>query len=151
MAHAEEIISGLFLGNRHASHDMDFLTKNQIGLIVNCTKSLPFQTSIKTIETLRVPVDDILDPKDSIVLLSWMPHILQVLSTALLSRKRVLVHCRQGRQRSATVVACYLMLVNNWGVKQSIVFVNRKRQVAFRPKVNFHYTLQNFYAQINSV
>ncbi|XP_022322285.2 phosphatidylglycerophosphatase and protein-tyrosine phosphatase 1-like isoform X1 [Crassostrea virginica] len=39
----------------------------------------------------------------------------------------VYVHCKAGRTRSATIVACYLMKVNNWNPQEAVAFVESKR------------------------
>jgi len=41
-APANEIVPGLWLGNKHASQDRGFLDTKKIGAIFNCTKDLPF-------------------------------------------------------------------------------------------------------------
>lgn len=39
----------------------------------------------------------------------------------------VYVHCKAGRTRSATLVACYLMQKNNWDAKTAVHFMKSKR------------------------
>jgi atypical dual specificity phosphatase len=39
----------------------------------------------------------------------------------------VYVHCKAGRTRSATLVACYLMQIHSWTPQQSVQFIKEKR------------------------
>lgn len=39
----------------------------------------------------------------------------------------VYVHCKAGRTRSATLVACYLMTVNKWSPNEAYLFMRSKR------------------------
>ncbi|XP_013404192.1 phosphatidylglycerophosphatase and protein-tyrosine phosphatase 1-like [Lingula anatina] len=39
----------------------------------------------------------------------------------------VYVHCKAGRSRSATLVACYLMKVHNWSPEEAVSFIKDKR------------------------
>jgi hypothetical protein len=50
------IIPGLYLGNAKSSLDDEFLKKNNIRAVFNCTKDLPFHHSIRN--KYRIPVDD---------------------------------------------------------------------------------------------
>jgi len=49
------------------------------------------------------------------------------------SGQSVYVHCKAGRTRSATLVGCYLMAVNNWTPEQA---VNHMKEM--RPHVLLH-------------
>ncbi|XP_062570419.1 phosphatidylglycerophosphatase and protein-tyrosine phosphatase 1-like [Saccostrea cucullata] len=39
----------------------------------------------------------------------------------------VYVHCKAGRTRSATIVACYLMKVHKWKPEEAVAFIQSKR------------------------
>lgn len=147
---AHEIIPGIFLGNKEAAHDLQFLRRNNIRLVVNCTKDIPFQSSISTIENYRVPVDDKLAHEDSEKLLFLMPMILQKILSAHYNRSNVLVHCFAGIQRSATVVACLLMFMHRMTSEEAIVYIRSIRPIAFTPSANFRYTLQKFEKEVRS-
>ena len=51
------IIPNIYLGNYNASQDLDFLKKNNIKLIVNCSKGIEFLNNYEC-EKVRVPIDD---------------------------------------------------------------------------------------------
>ncbi|XP_056010276.1 phosphatidylglycerophosphatase and protein-tyrosine phosphatase 1-like [Ostrea edulis] len=43
------------------------------------------------------------------------------------NQSSVYVHCKAGRTRSATIVACYLIKVNNWKPQEAVEFLHTKR------------------------
>lgn len=50
----------------------------------------------------------------------------------------VYVHCKAGRTRSTTVVACYLMQRHNWSPEEAVEFIRRKRpHIILRNKQKF--------------
>lgn len=42
-------------------------------------------------------------------------------------RQQVYVHCKAGRTRSATLVACYLMQRHGWSPEESVEFIRARR------------------------
>lgn len=50
-------------------------------------------------------------------------------------RESVYVHCKAGRTRSSTIVACYLVKVNQWTPEEAVDFIkSRRHQVWLRDK-----------------
>jgi protein-tyrosine phosphatase len=56
----------------------------------------------------------------------------------------VLVHCHAGMQRSACVVAMYLIAINGLKVEEAIAYIKQRRPIAFTPGVNFLKAIQGF-------
>jgi predicted protein tyrosine phosphatase len=56
----------------------------------------------------------------------------------------VLVHCSAGRQRSATVVAAYLMAFHGMDLDATLEFMKRKKPDVFFPEANFMPVLRRF-------
>jgi len=64
------------------------------------------------------------------------------------SGKSVYVHCKAGRGRSATVVACYLMQKHGWDPDAAVTFLKQKRyQVVIR--YAHQQTLTDFFKDLN--
>ena len=59
---ANMIIPRLWLGNKNAAADATFLKENNIRVVFNCTKTLPFEESV--VHKIRLPVDDNLEPQE---------------------------------------------------------------------------------------
>jgi protein tyrosine/serine phosphatase len=113
-----EIIPGLWLGNHQSAIDIDFLKKNDINFILNCTPNTPFFNEIhskkslshlQNIDTYRIPVNDSLLERDFILMEKYLKIILPILVKKYTrDKKHILIHCQAGKQRSAIVVAALL-------------------------------------------
>ena len=53
---ADEIIPGLWLGNKVAAGDQNFSKINNVRAVFNCSKDIPFNATIP--RQYRIPVDD---------------------------------------------------------------------------------------------
>ena len=140
-ANAHEIIPRLWLGNVKASKDEDFIRQKNISVVFNCTKNLPFSPIIPI--KYRVPVDDNLEHQEIRNMELWSYEIVYKL-TKELKQGSVLVHCYAGMQRSAAVVAMYLIANYNMKKDNAIAFIRRQRPIAFRPSANFEKSIQGF-------
>jgi protein tyrosine/serine phosphatase len=138
---ADLILPGLWLGNKVASTNGKFLKDNNIQCVFNCTKDLPFSSIVK--RKYRVPVDDNLEREEIRNMELWSYEIVYKL-TRELKQGNVLVHCYAGMQRSAAVVAMYLIANHNMKKENAISFIKRKRPIAFRPYANFENAIQGF-------
>lgn len=112
----------LFLGNYNSSIDSEFLLKNNITVIINCTPDLPFidekflkisnLNKLKSLEKYRIPVYDSLLPKDIYLMETYFDKALRFLFIKLFKEhKNVLINCYQGRQRSAIFLAAFLFVI----------------------------------------
>lgn len=138
---ADLILPGLWLGNGKASMDEDFLKKNNITVIFNCTKDLPFHSTIK--RRYRVPVDDNLEAEEIRNLELWSYEIIYKL-TKEHHLQNILVHCYAGMQRSAAVVAMYLIAHKKMKTDEAIAFLKEKRSIVFLPFPNFYDAIVGF-------
>lgn len=134
-----EIIPGLYLGNYHAA-SLESIEENKFYVIVNSTPNIPF-ASKKTIN-IRIPVEDDMSLYSNMMMVKYIQRYLPVIHRYLKSGKKVLIHCRAGVQRSATIVAAYLMRYHKMTIRQAISFIRDKRMIAFRPGPNFLHTLE---------
>ena len=138
---ADLIVPGLWLGNGKASLDDKFLKENNIRVVFNCTKDLPFHSGIS--RRYRVPVDDNLRAEEIRNMELWSFEAIYKL-TKEHKQANVLVHCYAGMQRSAAVVAMYLIAKYGMAKEQVIPFIKSKRSIAFWPYTNFDKAIQGF-------
>jgi len=139
---AHEIIPGLWLGNKKASMNKEFLRKNKITTVFNCTKDLPFEPSVK--RSYRVPVDDNLEPVEIGNLEKWAPEIVYKVIGEYNAGRSILIHCFAGMQRSAAVVAMTLIAMYQVPADKVMKFIRDKRNVAFFPQANFDKAIRGF-------
>jgi dual specificity phosphatase 12 len=140
---ADEILPGLWLGNAQASRDEVFLRTHGIQTVFNCTKDIPFHPSI--LNRYRVPVDDNLQPEEIRNMELWSYEILYKLIGEYKKGKPILVHCAAGMQRSAAVVAMFVMTTKGMNWEQAKRHIKQRRAIAFFPGANFEKAIVGFY------
>lgn len=133
---AHEIIPNLWLGNKDAARDADFLRQNKIGLVVNCSNDIK-NFYEKNIEYIRIPVDDSLQNKDFVIMTNHLFPVVPYIDYYLNKNVPVFVHCFAGMQRSASVIAAYLLYKFKIPLYQTIIYIQKKRNIAFTPQINF--------------
>lgn len=148
---AHEILPGLWLGNRQAALDGAWHQQQRIHAVFNCTKDIPFEAQVT--RRYRVPVDDNLRSEEIRNMELWSYEIAYKLAAEMRraekERSAVLVHCAAGMQRSAAVVAMYLIAKQNMRADEAIHFIQSKRPIAFRPEANFDAAIRGFEAAFN--
>lgn len=140
---ANEILPGLWLGNREASQDVQWLQANQIVTVFNCTKDIPFSSAVPY--KYRVPVHDNLQPEELRNLELWSQEIVYKIAKERNQGHHILVHCAAGMQRSAAVVAMYLISQYRCTPEEAIQFIKSKRPIAFYGQANFGPSIRGFY------
>jgi len=138
---ADEILPGLWLGNINASKDLEFLKEKRIRSVFNCTKDIPF-SDIK-LQNYRLPVDDNLQEEEIRNMELWSIETIYKLYKEY-AKGPVLVHCHAGMQRSAAVVAMYLISKKDIKYEQAKAYIQERRAIAFRPKANFEKSIRGF-------
>lgn len=142
-ASSSVILPNLWLGDINAAHDYEFIKKNNIDVIINCTKNIPFITEINKeakdlqIEYYRLPVNDSLLEKDFILMQHCLDMILPEILEKYKEGKKILIHCYVGKQRSAIFVAALLksMLDNGTKVENLEKIEDKKKE--FDNIINF--------------
>ena len=140
---ADEIIPGLWLGNRVAALDPSWLSEKGIQCVFNCTKDIPFVES--TPRKYRVPVDDNLQAEEIRILELWSYEVVFKMTREYKTGQPMLVHCAAGMQRSAACVAMFLMATRGTTPDQAIAFIKERREIAFHPSANFYQSMEGFY------
>ena len=147
---ADEIIPRIWLGNYRASTDEDFIRKNNINVVFNCTKDLPFSYSIPI--KFRVPVDDNLQEAEIRNLELWAAEIAHKILMEYNKGHTILIHCMAGMQRSAACVAFFLIVHEEMHALDEMAFIKQRRSIAFHPSANFgrsiDYFDRQFYTEI---
>lgn len=133
-----QISTFLYLGNIDSLKDQD-----KFHLIVNCTKHIPLATKCK--ETIRISVDDHPTECDNMAKFMNQTHVLEKIHNCRMNQQPVLIHCHAGMQRSAAVLACYLIHYYKMTPDEAIRFIKHKRPIAFYPQANFIKVIQNEY------
>lgn len=121
--HADEILYNLWLGNKCAALDPEFIKNHQINVVFNCSNTIPFiDVHLKNIkkklikQEYRLPVSDNSQPSQINKMYDILPKAVQCLDNELSAGNRILVHCYAGIQRSLTLVTAYILYktVDSW-------------------------------------
>jgi dual specificity phosphatase 12 len=150
-----EILPSLWIGDYKDSADIGFLEKNNIKVIINCTKDLMFidEPQIRRLKKIRIPVDDRPSQSyydDNMIMYHTMHDVIKEIHEYITSDKPVLVHCQMGKQRSAAVIAGYFIMYGNVDVNTAVQYIRSKRPKCFYPKVNFELALTKFHTHLNT-
>lgn len=129
-----EIVPHLYLSNYQ-----DALSVPKDFFVINCSKDLPM-VQTKGGGT-RLYVDD--SPHSIETMTKNLPIMIKYIEEHVKENKNVLVHCFAGQQRSATVIAAYLMKTKGLSTEDAIAFVKSKKQDAFAGGVHFYTSLNN--------
>ena len=143
MQNANEIIPRVWLGNRFAAWDPEWLKQNNITVVFNCTKDLHFAEGVNT-KKYRVPVDDNLKAEEINNMTLWSPEIAYKVTHEYNQGNNILIHCAAGMQRSAAVLTMFLITVTGKDAPTLISYIRKKRQIAFVPQVNFRKSIDYY-------
>jgi len=149
-----KILPNLYLGNIESAENKKFIKEKKIKVIINCTTSIPnyfqFDKDFSDLEYFRIPVDDSLLDEDIELMAQSLSQYVKIINNALLQNKPVLVHCYAGRQRSACLIAAYLIYKYDYSIDQAYKYIISKRKEAFHygKNYNFHKSLLNYIQQI---
>lgn len=141
---AHLILPRLWLGNKKAAHDTDFLRSQKISMVVNCTKDIPFAAAPGVKLRMRVPVDDNLQKKEIQNLAQWSPEIIYKIVHAWNQGHVILIHCYAGVQRSAAVMAMTLIALRQMTTDSAMRYIRACRPIAFFPAANFIFSIRYF-------
>jgi dual specificity phosphatase 12 len=130
----------LWIGSMKDSMDTQAAARHGVGLVVNCTRDLPFV--VPGVARYRVPVDD--HPDDARDMLLHLAPAVREIDKALHRGDGVLVHCFAGVSRSASVVAAYLMYREGLTPLQAMQRVREAKPETFAPHANFAGALEAF-------
>ena len=128
---ADRVDENIFIGNEAAANDLEWLAKEGISLIVNCAKEIPNYHE-GTLRYLRLDLDDGRSQKNAEDDLYRVSEATYRYLAATLKRDpkaKILVHCRAGISRSASVVVYYLMRKNSMDYDTALRYLKERRPI----------------------
>jgi protein-tyrosine phosphatase len=144
---AQQIVPGLWLGNRHTIiGEEDFLKKHQIDVVISAMTDEEYENymigvlDFDGLEWHRLVIDD--EPEEPIE--SYFDFVHLVIRKALTNNQRVLVHCSAGVSRSATLVAAYLIKEEGLTAQGAINYIISRRD-CINPNDGFRRKLKELF------
>lgn len=129
-----QITPNIWLGN------YNYPKYTNYDLVINATPDLPFYNNNSL--NIRIPVNDDLSYDANIKIVYYILQYLPLIHKYVKNNKQILIHCYAGMQRSASILAAYLMIYENYTLDESISYIRNKRNIAFRPGINFRQALE---------
>lgn len=148
----DEIIPGLFLGNYKASYDYDFLSKHNIKYIIRVMSEMDNDKIYNGITYIHIPIkDNEICTKNLNNLFGFASDfILYALSKNKNNMNNILVHCKRGHHRSASVVAAFLIKYTNTDYISAIRYINNIRPYALSNDKCIMKALYKYYLSLNN-
>jgi hypothetical protein len=148
---SNKVTNNIWLGNFVDSSNETFILGNNIKVIVNCSKDLPFYFNTQEVPyQYRIPVDDDRRENSFYIMYIYLPKIVEIIRFHVNRGENVYIHCHAGMQRSACVMAAYLMRETGMSPSEIIPYIVRVRPICFKPYVNFQKSLDNYYTLIKN-
>jgi len=142
------VSEGLFIGDKYGCRDLDLLKSLHIRTVINCTVT-PKAGGLRNyyesdFQYLRVPVKD----SDLENLTPFFGIACELIDRSLQENCNVLVHCQQGKSRSATIVLAYLLYKGS-NLKDAYVKLKTARSIV-KPKTAFLQQLVKWDKKMNT-
>lgn len=129
------VAEGIYIGSAKSLNDHEFLRNENIGLIINASNRVRNQTELPIPTVLVLDIKDTVVPKNQAhafikALQSKADSVAPIIDDALVN-SNVLVHCHAGINRSAFIIANYLIKYKKMKPKDVIAIlrnVNKKHR-----------------------
>lgn len=142
----DQILPRLYLGGVQSVADPQIVADQGIRAVCCCLRDLEYPDSEfnKDLSYFRVDVEDM--GHEPIEL--YFPQATEFIHSWISREQTVLVHCRAGVSRSASVVMAYLMQYQNYSLHDAFFLVRAHRSVV-SPNIGFMEKLGNFEEEVH--
>ena len=144
-----EIIPNLFLGNIEIANNVDFIIKNKINCVFNCTINKPFIKHKQIKYKYRIPIKDDKTDEEGYLLHCILDDIVELINKHLKNNDIILVHCFAGRQRSPSCILGYLIKYYGYTLNEGLSYLKSKSPLVGIPEFNFYKPLFLYEKKIN--
>lgn len=124
------ILDNLWLGNFKSAFDYNFLTKNKIKKVINVTFDIPNVFKDSEIQYIQFEISEKHPCNKNLAYI--LNTGADTIHTELNKNNNVLVHCKRGHHRSASIIAFYLIKYHNMSVYDAIYYIKKYRPNSFR-------------------
>ncbi|XP_034117233.1 protein phosphatase Slingshot isoform X1 [Drosophila albomicans] len=140
-----KIFEHVYLGSEWNASNLEELQKNGVRHILNVTREID-NFFPGTFEYFNVRVYD--DEKTN--LLKYWDDTFRYISRAKAEGSKVLVHCKMGVSRSASVVIAYAMKAYKWEFQRALQHVKERRS-CIKPNKNFLNQLETYSGMLDAM
>jgi len=147
LENASRVLQHLYLGGKEAVQDSKSLELQGICAVVCCSRDyeIPDEQFVPGLEYLRVDVEDV--GREPLGL--FFPETTEFIHKQILQERAVLVHCKAGVSRSASVILAYLMEYCAYSLKDAFLMMVRLRPL-ITPNPGFMQQLATYEKEVCS-
>jgi len=145
---ANKILDYLYMGTQGTASNLDILQKNGITHILNTAVEVP--NFFETCSRFSYKKLNLVDAPSQCIDIETLNEAFNFIEDAKAKGEKVLVHCRAGQSRSASIVIAYIMWSFHWPLTKAYSFVQEKRPVV-SPNLGFIAQLAQLDAKWNTV
>nr|WBF70914.1 hypothetical protein [Megavirus caiporensis] len=125
---ASMILNNIWLGNKHAACDINFITKHGISRIINVTYDV--FNKYDFINYYVYPLNN--DLSHSKLFFQVMDKCSDIIYDSINNNIPIYIHCKRGHHRSACVLAFFLMKYYRMSLNDAIRTIKTSRYTTFR-------------------
>ena len=144
------IYKGLYIGNKEEVEK----NGNMYDVIINVTTDVPFysRNDDKTVTHVRIPALDSSIESQQLLFFQSLPYVCNLIDECLRNDKTVLVHCNEGKQRSASLILAYMMRKERKTFEEAKAALLKMHGIAFDTgKVHYQKALQVWEYELKKV
>jgi protein-tyrosine phosphatase len=133
------VLRNLWLGNMKDAQNKGWLKRHKIHTVFNCTPDLPETPGIPTV---RFAINDSREDGDKMLKhgIEWAEEVMKAMEDG-----PVLIHCKEGRQRSATIALLLMGLKHPAQLHILLKKLQAKRPIALTPVPTFSKALKKWF------
>ena len=133
-----EILPNLWLGDIDGEK---YKSNINAKYVVNCIKDLSF---LNKSDTYQGVIKESLEKYEIIKLYEYLTETTKFIYNNFVNDEPTLIFCENGNQKSATVIAAFLIKYGNHTKETAIQAIRTKYKTAFYPDINYIYSLEMF-------
>ena len=133
-----EIVPNLWLGD---SEGFKYKDNINIKYLINCAKDLHFLGNYKDYNTsMKMSIEKY----EIIKMYEYMTESVNFIYKNMKNDESTLVYCENGNQKSASIIAAFLIKFGNHTKESAIKAIRSKYNSAFYPEINYNLSLEMF-------
>ncbi|VVU95000.1 Dual specificity phosphatase, catalytic domain [seawater metagenome] len=139
-SNATQIFNNLWIGNEIIAKNASFMAKNNIKYVINISCDIPNYFNCKTYMNISVKDKDV--NQDEILCIFEMSG--KFIFDALNKDNGILVHCKQGNNKSASIITYFLVKYLDIDLYDAVQYLMAIRPNSLKRDSNFTKTLLVF-------
>jgi len=129
----------IYIGSIYDANNINNLKSNNIECVLSILSSHNTIIKYPNIEYMRISIEDV--PSSDIS--KYFKDTFTFIDNSIVNKKNILIHCKSGISRSATILCAYLMKKYKINYDDALKIIKNKRKI-INPNDGFIEQLKNF-------